>query len=71
MNLPGTEAPMNLPGTQAPIGTEFAGPTSGVKIGQTGHIATKPWNISGNKLGPIANDPSGSTLTPSALVRGD
>jgi hypothetical protein len=58
------QAPMNLPGT------EYR--TTGVTVGQTGHIATRPMNISGNTLGPIAvaDDPSGSTLTPSALIRG-
>ena len=41
--------------------------------GQTGPIATRPWNISGNTMGPInvKANPSGSTLTPGALVRGD
>ena len=72
------QAPMNLPGTEyrttgvtvALPGTEL--PTTGVTVGQTGHIATRPMNISGNTLGPIAvaADPSGSTLTPSALMRG-
>jgi len=33
-------------------------------------IATKPRNLSGNSLAPIADDPSGSTLTPSAINRG-
>ena len=57
------QAPMNLPGT------EYR--TTGVTVGgQTGPIATVPRNISGNTLGPIAQDPSGSTLTPAALVRG-
>jgi hypothetical protein len=36
----------------------------------TGRIATKPRNISGNALAPIAHDPSGSTLTGSAVNRG-
>jgi hypothetical protein len=72
------QAPMNLPGTgasaQAPIslpGTEL--PTTGVTVGQTGHIAIRPRNMSGNTLGPVAveDDPSGSTLVPSALMRGD
>jgi hypothetical protein len=86
------QAPMNLPGTQYRTtgvmvslpGTEL--PTTGVTVGQTGHIATRPMNISGNTLGPIAvaadpsgstltpiavaTDPSGSTLTPSALMPG-
>jgi hypothetical protein len=33
-------------------------------------IATRPRNLSGNTLAPIAHDPSGSTLTPSAMNRG-
>jgi hypothetical protein len=33
-------------------------------------VATKPRNLSGNTLAPIAHDPSGSTLTPSAMSRG-
>ena len=73
------QTPMNLPGTQyrttgvtvSQPGTEL--PTTGVMVGQTGHIATRPMNISGNTLGPInvKADPSGSTLTPGALIRGD
>jgi hypothetical protein len=79
--LPGTfalaQTPMNLPGTEYRTtgvtvglpGTEYR--TTGVTVGgQTGPIATVPRNISGNTLGPIAQDPSGSTLTPAALVRG-
>jgi hypothetical protein len=42
----------------------------GVTIGTAGLIATKPLNISGNTLAPIMHDPSGSTLTPSAVNRG-
>jgi hypothetical protein len=34
-----------------------------------GRIARAPRNISGNTLGPIANDPSGSTMTGSAMNR--
>jgi hypothetical protein len=41
----------------------FALPTVG------GRIATRPRNISGNTLLPIAHDPSGSTLTGSAMNR--
>jgi hypothetical protein len=72
------QAPMNLPGTEyrttgvtvGQPGTEYR--TTGVTAAQTGHIATRPINISGNTLGPIAvgADPSGSTLTPAALIRG-
>jgi hypothetical protein len=39
-------------------------------VGAAGRIATRPRNFSGNTLAPIANDPSGSTLTPSAMNRG-
>src|ERR1700722_7068391 len=73
------QAPMNLPGTEyrttgvtvGQPGTEYR--TTGVTAGQTGPIATRPWNISGNTMGPInvKANPSGSTLTPGALVRGD
>jgi hypothetical protein len=35
----------------------------------TGRIATRPRNISGNTFAPIAHDPSGSTLTGSAMNR--
>ena len=72
------QTPMNLPGTEyrttgvtvGQPGTEFARPTTGVTVGQTGPIATRPLNISGNTLGPIAvaADPSGSTLTPIAVA---
>jgi hypothetical protein len=83
MNLPGTEyrttgVTICQPGTEyrttgvtvCQPGTEYR--TTGVRVRQTGLIATKPINISGNTLGPIAvtADPSGSTLTPAALVRG-
>jgi hypothetical protein len=34
-----------------------------------GRIANRPKNISGNTLSPIAHDPSGSTLTGSAMNR--
>jgi hypothetical protein len=33
-------------------------------------VAIRPRNISGNTLAPIMHDPSGSTLTPSAMSRG-
>jgi hypothetical protein len=35
----------------------------------TGRIANKPRNVTGNTLAPIAHDPSGSTLTGSAMNR--
>jgi hypothetical protein len=70
------QAQMNLPGTEyrttgvtvGQPGTEY--PTTGVAVGHTGAIATIPRNISGNTLLPIAQDPSGSTLTGAALARG-
>jgi hypothetical protein len=57
---------------EAPINWEshVALPVRSATVGQTGRIATTPRNISGNTLAPIANDPSGSTLTPSAVNRG-
>jgi hypothetical protein len=58
------EGPMNL------ASTEFAHPTRGVTVGQASRIATRPRNVSGNMLAPIAHDPSGSTLAPAALNRG-
>jgi hypothetical protein len=54
----------------------LARPYSGVTVGRgvspgaAGRIATRPPNLSGNTLGPIMHDPSGSTLTPSAMNRG-
>jgi hypothetical protein len=38
--------------------------------GAASRIAIRPRNISGNTLAPIAHDPSGSTLTGSAINRG-
>ena len=38
--------------------------------GAAGRIANKPRNVSGNTLGPIAHDPSGSTITGTAVNRG-
>jgi hypothetical protein len=35
----------------------------------TGRIANRPRNITGNTFAPIAHDPSGSTLTGSAMSR--
>jgi hypothetical protein len=37
--------------------------------GGIGRIAREPRNISGNTFSPIAHDPSGSTLTGSAMNR--
>ena len=36
----------------------------------TGRVANRPRNVTGNTLAPIAHDPSGSTLTGSAINRG-
>jgi hypothetical protein len=44
--------------------SSFGGATAGV-----GRIASKPRNISGNSLAPIAHDPSGSTINGSAMNR--
>jgi hypothetical protein len=35
----------------------------------TGRVANRPRNVTGNTLAPIAHDPSGSTLTGSAMNR--
>jgi hypothetical protein len=64
-----------VPGTAAfarsgmNIGTHTVRPYSGVTTGSSGRIATTPRNTSGNTLGNIARDPSGSTLTGSAMRR--
>jgi hypothetical protein len=34
-----------------------------------GRIANRPRNVTGNSLAPIAHDPSGSTITGSAMNR--
>jgi hypothetical protein len=46
------------------VGRSFEG------TGAAGRIANKPRNVSGNTLGPIAHDPSGSTITGPAMNRG-
>ncbi len=51
------------------IGSHVTRLFGGTAVG-AGRIATKPRNVSGNTLAPIAHDPSGSTLTPSAMNRG-
>jgi hypothetical protein len=38
--------------------------------GAAGRIANRPRNVSGNALGPIAHDPSGSTINGAATSRG-
>jgi hypothetical protein len=35
----------------------------------TGRIANRPRNVTGNSLAPIAHDPSGSTISGSAMNR--
>jgi hypothetical protein len=50
------------------IGSHVTRPFS--TVGAAGRIANKPANVSGNTLGIIAHNPSGSTLTPSAMNRG-
>ncbi len=52
------------------IGSHVTRLFGGTAVGAAGRIATKPRNVSGNTLAPIAHDPSGSTLTPSAMNRG-
>jgi hypothetical protein len=52
------------------LGDTVARPSSSVTVGATDPIATRPRNLSGNTLAPIMHDPSGSTLTPSAMSRG-
>jgi hypothetical protein len=47
----------------------FASPVGPVGTVGTGRIANRPANVSGNTLAPIAQDPSGSTLTGSAMSR--
>ncbi len=38
-------------------------------FGGVSRMATKPRNMSGNSFAPIAHDPSGSTITGSAMNR--
>ena len=52
------------------FGTHGARAFTSTAVGAAGRIATKPMNASGNTLGIIAHNPSGSTLTPSAMNRG-
>jgi hypothetical protein len=52
------------------LGDYVSRPSRGVTIEARGPIATRPRNLSGNTLAPIMHDPSGSTLTPSAMSRG-
>ena len=52
------------------IGSHVTRPFARAAVGAAGRIANRPRNISGNTLAPIAHDPSGSTLTGSAMNRG-
>jgi hypothetical protein len=56
--------PMNL---GSPVTRPY---NSGVTVGPARPVATRTRNVSGNMLAPIAHDPSGSTLAPSAMSRG-
>jgi len=51
------------------LSSSVAQPYRATTAGSTGRIASRPPNISGNTLAPIDHDPSGSTLTPSAMSR--
>ena len=51
------------------IGSHVDRPYTGVTVGSSHRIATRPRNFSGNTLGTIMHDPSGSTLTGSAMNR--
>jgi len=50
------------------LGSQVTRPFSAISA--AGRIATRPRNVSGNTLLPIAHDPSGSTLTGAAMNRG-
>jgi hypothetical protein len=52
------------------LGDSVPRSSRGVTANTTRPIATRPRNLSGNTLAPIMGDPSGSTLTPSAMSRG-
>jgi hypothetical protein len=56
------EGPMNL-------ASSVAQPYRATTTATSGRIASRPPNVSGNTLAPIDHDPSGSTLTPSAMSR--
>ena len=49
------------------IGSHVTRPFGHTTVGSVG---IRPRNVSGNTLLPIAHDPSGSTLTGSATIRG-
>jgi hypothetical protein len=50
------------------MGAHFSHSFTGT--GAAGRIANRPRNVSGNALGPIAHDPSGSTINGTATSRG-
>lgn len=50
------------------MGSQVTRPSA--TAGTSSRIATRPRNTSGNTLLPMAHDPSGSTLTGSAMSRG-
>lgn len=54
--------PMNL-------ASSVAQPYRATTSASIGRIASRPPNVSGNTLAPMDHDPSGSTLTPSAMSR--
>ncbi|MDB5607570.1 MAG: hypothetical protein JWP25_4470 [Bradyrhizobium sp.] len=62
------EGSMNLAEGSTNLGSHVARPFTGVTVARP--MATRPRNFSGNTLAPIMHDPSGSTLTPSAMSRG-
>ncbi len=59
------EGPMNLGSS---VGSYASRPFKDVTVARP--LVTRPPNFSGNTLAPIMHDPSGSTLTPSAMNRG-
>jgi hypothetical protein len=63
-----------LPSTYALArgGMSMGGMSMGSHVGHpfaSGRIANRPRNVTGNTFAPIARDPSGSTLTGSAMNR--
>ena len=51
------------------IGSHVTRPFARAAVGAAGRIANRPRNITGNTLAPIAHDPSGSTISGSAMNR--
>jgi hypothetical protein len=50
------------------VGSSVSRPFGSTSVG-TGRIANRPRNVTGNTLAPIARDPSGSTVSGSAMNR--